>query len=80
MPTFENSLPILINAGVIERFLNSASLTVGVVVLSSFLQATNKDVVVRKKTTAKFRFLFNIDLFFCKSIAITIPEYYTFFK
>jgi hypothetical protein len=54
----------LINDGVIDRFLNSASLTgVGVVVLSSFLQATNNDVVAEMKRRDKLSFLFDISLF-----------------
>ena len=62
-PTLEKSLAILINDGVIERFLNTASLTGAGVVSSSFLHATNNDVVAEIKRRDKFSFLVNI--FYC---------------
>jgi hypothetical protein len=59
-PTLENSPTILINDGVIERFLNSASLFGAGVVSSSFLQATNKDVVAEIKRSDRLSFLVNM--------------------
>jgi hypothetical protein len=45
---------------VIERFLNSASLFGAAVVSSSFLQATNNDVVAEIKRSDKLSFLVNM--------------------
>ena len=62
-PIDANSEPILIRDGVIERFLNSASLAV--TELLSFLQATNDEVamIANKK---KLLFLLYIILIFAK--------------